>query len=400
MIGNNVFKVFLLISFVALSVLTTKAQGIEFIHDFDVALQKAKLENKLIFIDFYTSWCAPCKVLDKEVFSQEKAGEFFNSNFINCKIQCDDKGLGVVLGEKYKVVAYPTLMFVDGNGKMVHSKAGTLSVEELIILGEIAMDPERNLMFDTKQWEAGNREDEFVLQYFKRLKEAYQFEQAKSDFLDYFFKLSKTEKKSKRVFKLIEIIGAEPFTPLFVFIEENKSGFYKSVDKVTIDNFISKSYLSYLNNLAIYKKDDYKVKLQKFKEKKYSYFDEYRMFCNVFLFTKDINEFMNQGTEFLPKYGTNNDDYTISLTLMLGNLTGKPDQGKDGIAWMENLLKRNPDPAYLSTYFYILWRNFQFDKALEVGDKMRANAIKNGESTDSINEQIKMVKDAKAKYKR
>jgi thiol:disulfide interchange protein len=101
-----------------------QAQGIAFLHDLDEALAKAKVENKMVFIDFYTSWCGPCKVMSNEIFPQATVGTFFNSNFINCKVQCDDKGVGVELGKKYQISAYPTLMFVDKNGNVVHSTAG------------------------------------------------------------------------------------------------------------------------------------------------------------------------------------------------------------------------------------------------------------------------------------
>ena len=41
-----------------------KAKGIEFIEgDWNRALEQARQENKLIFMDCYTSWCGPCKQL-------------------------------------------------------------------------------------------------------------------------------------------------------------------------------------------------------------------------------------------------------------------------------------------------------------------------------------------------
>ena len=72
---------------------TTK--GISF-HDnkpWKEILQLAKKENKLIFMDCYTSWCGPCKALAKNVFTQEKVGDFFNPRFINVKYDME-KGDG------------------------------------------------------------------------------------------------------------------------------------------------------------------------------------------------------------------------------------------------------------------------------------------------------------------
>jgi thiol-disulfide isomerase/thioredoxin len=377
------------------------AQGIVFLHDLDEALAKAKAENKMVFIDFYTSWCGPCKVMSNEVFTLASVGSYFNSQFINCKVQCDDKGKGDELGKKYQVNAYPTLMFVDKNGMLVHSGAGSRSAEELIELANVALNPEKNLQSITKQWDSGKRDKEFVLSYFKHLKEAFRYDKAKADFSDYFNKLSDKGKTDKSTFELIKLVGAEPFSPLFNYVEANKSKYYKSTGKNDVDGFISRGYLYYLQSLAINgPQNEYDEAMQKFKAKKYAYAEEFEMFCSVYLAYKsknDIKAYMDRGTEFLAKYGKNNDSYTLRLASLLGNYTTGPNQGAAGILWMEDLLKRNPDPRYMDTYFYVLWRNSQLDKALEVGKQMRETAIKNNQPTESIDKQIEMVKGIKAK---
>ena len=57
------------------------------------ALAKAKAENKLVFMDCYTSWCGPCKYMTETIFPQEKAGEFFNPKFVCVKFDME-KGEG------------------------------------------------------------------------------------------------------------------------------------------------------------------------------------------------------------------------------------------------------------------------------------------------------------------
>src|SRR5688572_26488499 len=170
------------------------AQGIEFMHDLDSALAKAKAENKIVFVDFYTSWCAPCKVMSKEVFPLETVGSFYNKQFISCKVQCDDEGVGVELGKKYQVSAYPTLMYLDKNGELLHSAAGSSSAEQFIELGKIALNPDRNLFSLIKEWNAGNRQEAFVSKYFRALKTAYRGEKLHSDFVSYFNGLTAEDK--------------------------------------------------------------------------------------------------------------------------------------------------------------------------------------------------------------
>jgi thioredoxin-related protein len=382
------------------------AQGIEFVHDIDSALALAQAQNKPIFIDFYTSWCAPCKVMTKEVFPEEKVGTYFNSQFINCKIQCDDNGIGVKVGEKYKINAYPTLMFLNAKGELIHSMAGGLSSEEFIDLAKIAVDPERNLSSLLTQWNDGKRDTAFVNEYFDKLKSAYRTELAKSQFEEYFNALPKKEKTTKHTFELIKLLGFAPTTPIFVFVEDNRASFNKTVGEANVSKWLKSIYTGYLRAMALTKggaaRNEYFAAKTRLKAKNFSGYDEIAMYLSVYetfdtTGKVDIKEYQNRGTAFLDKYGKENDSYAVGLTALLGNCTGRENEGAAGITWMENLLARKRDPNYLSIYFYILWRNYQFDKAIEVGEEMKANAIKQNQPYKDIDAQITMVKDLKVK---
>ena len=62
-------------------------QGIEFMDNepWSKVLQRAKEQNRLIFMDCYTVWCGPCKGLAQDVFPQKQVGDFFNAHFVNVK---------------------------------------------------------------------------------------------------------------------------------------------------------------------------------------------------------------------------------------------------------------------------------------------------------------------------
>ena len=52
------------------------AQGVNFRPlSYTEAIELAAKENKMVFIDFYTTWCGPCKRMSKEVFPQQEVGE-------------------------------------------------------------------------------------------------------------------------------------------------------------------------------------------------------------------------------------------------------------------------------------------------------------------------------------
>lgn len=117
-------------------------------------LATAKKQNKLIFVDAYAVWCGPCKSMAKEVFPLKEVGSFFNQNFINAKIDME-KGEGVDIAERYNVAAYPTYLFINGNGELVHKGVGYLPADEFITVAKNALNPETQYYSLKKKFLAG-----------------------------------------------------------------------------------------------------------------------------------------------------------------------------------------------------------------------------------------------------
>jgi thiol:disulfide interchange protein len=98
-------------------------------------IDRAITEDKLVFVDFYAEWCLPCQLMDEEVFSDRKLGEYFNANFINFKVDAE-KEMGPDIAFLYGIRAYPTLLFLDTNGRVINKKEGTAFNRELRQLAE------------------------------------------------------------------------------------------------------------------------------------------------------------------------------------------------------------------------------------------------------------------------
>lgn len=113
--------------------------GIEFFHgNFAEAKAIAKSQNKLIFVDAYTTWCGPCRLMASQTFTQPSVGEYFNKNFVNLKMDMES-GEGVAFGSQYKVMAYPTLLFLDHTGAVKGRALGAKPAAELINVGKDAL---------------------------------------------------------------------------------------------------------------------------------------------------------------------------------------------------------------------------------------------------------------------
>ncbi len=148
---------------------SVQGQGIEFFHgSWAEALEKAKTEEKIIFVDAFASWCGPCKRMASQTFPDPKAGEYFNGNFINMKIDME-KPENQEFAGKFPVGSYPTLFFIDADGKVVLKEVGAKTVDQLIQSGQKALGKSSKSQDYEKKYNEGNREPQMLFDYVRAL---------------------------------------------------------------------------------------------------------------------------------------------------------------------------------------------------------------------------------------
>lgn len=144
----------------------TAGQGIVFEPagtQFRQAVQKALSSNKFIFVDCYTSWCGPCKMMAREVFPQPKVGSFMNPSYVSLQIDME-KGEGPELGKKWEVSAYPTFIVFNSRGQELGRFLGGSDADQFIQRVKDA-SVDKGVDAYTKRWEAGERSEAFLFEY-------------------------------------------------------------------------------------------------------------------------------------------------------------------------------------------------------------------------------------------
>ena len=141
------------------------AAGIDFLQgDWRDAFEAAERSDKAVFVDVYTEWCGPCKLMDANVYPAAAAGAYFNPRFVNVKIDAEDEAIdGPAFAKRYDIGGYPTLLFLRPDGTEIGRGVAGLGVDQLLRLaaeltGEAASDFDALLA----KYEAGDRDLAFT----------------------------------------------------------------------------------------------------------------------------------------------------------------------------------------------------------------------------------------------
>jgi len=165
-------RVLTLISLFVIAAISLDAQGISFFKGtWEEALEEAKKQDKIIFVDAYAVWCGPCKRMSKNVFPHDKVGKFYNKNFINMKLDME-RGEGLKFRKQYPVSAFPTLFYIDYTGELVMKVKGAQDVDGFIKLGENALKKIDRSGIYAEAYEKGDRDPELIYNYVKALNKA------------------------------------------------------------------------------------------------------------------------------------------------------------------------------------------------------------------------------------
>jgi thiol:disulfide interchange protein len=96
------------------------------------ALAKAKAEKKPVFLDAYATWCGPCKMMERDVFTDPKVAAYFNEKFIAIRIDMEH-GEGPALAKRLPSIdGYPSLLFFGSDGYLTKTILGSRNAEDFL----------------------------------------------------------------------------------------------------------------------------------------------------------------------------------------------------------------------------------------------------------------------------
>jgi thiol-disulfide isomerase/thioredoxin len=218
-------------------------------------LEKAKAQNKLIMLDAYAVWCGPCKWMAKNIFTNDTVADFYNAGFINAKVDME-KGEGLDLAKRYEVKAYPTFLFINGNGDVVHRVCGSDQAAGFIETGKIANDPKRNLSGLKKRHVENLKDPKIAYEYFELASHACM--NSKEELKAYFEAIDNKEYSQPGNWRILFDFVGDKTNPGFLYLVQNRSKFEAMYTADSVLTKISGVYRQELRNPELKNADFFK----------------------------------------------------------------------------------------------------------------------------------------------
>lgn len=240
-------------------------QGIKFeAGNMASVMAKAKMENKNVFIDCSTVWCKPCKWMEANVFTLPAVGQYYNDHFVSMHMDME-KGEGIELRKKFQVNAFPTYLYLDTAGNLLHRDGGAKEAEAFIAIGKKALNPANNLEGMNKEYEFGNRSRDFLRKYIVALGHAHETTQQNKVFDSYYNSISTSDFFNEKDFDVIMSV-ANMGDKAFLFVLQNSEKFKGIVGEKKLDSrlyakfILPFSQMVYKNEVAAMKEEAEKYK--------------------------------------------------------------------------------------------------------------------------------------------
>ncbi|REC49456.1 thioredoxin fold domain-containing protein [Chryseobacterium pennipullorum] len=359
-------------------------------------IAKAKKEKKLVFVDAYASWCGPCKMMEKNVFTQKEVGEYFNTSFINARFDME-KGEGREIASKFGVRSYPTYLFLNGEGELVSRNTGYMDAGLFVAMAQNISAPGNKKGSLKERFANGEKDPDFLINVMK-LNSDTDYEFAKKASERYFENKKKTEEISKEEIGLLLYFLKSTEDNNYTTFVSRKAEITKYLPEETYNEFDAQLRLSKIVEKAIDDKnkkidDDYFMKTAeplvgkeaatiKLNQTKLNY---YELHANFPEYEKAALAYYKDADKFEP-------NELLRAAWVFADHVKTPSSLKKATEWAEKSVMRteNAENTYILAKLYFLTGNKDMAKNYaEMSKNIAVQSNKDSKLADELLQQIK-----------
>ncbi len=209
---------------------------------FKQGLAASKAEKKPLYIHCYADWCHYCKYMVDSVYTDKEVGDFFNANFISIKVNMEKEGID--LAKSIQGHTWPTMLFYDTTGQMMHRAAGRRYKQPFLELGREALDPRRQMRYFKNKYNDSTATPNEVQLYFRMQEIAGMDAQLMID--DYLRKQSNSDFTNQNNWRIMYDIIKDPTLLVMKRIIDNKKILEAKYTADSVNNKLITLHNSYL----------------------------------------------------------------------------------------------------------------------------------------------------------
>jgi len=369
-------------------------EGIEFFHgSWEEVLKEAKAKKRVIFVDAYTSWCGPCKMMARSTFTDGEVGKFYNKNFINYKLDME-KGEGPNFAAKFAVRAYPTLLYINHKEEVVHKVLGFRPPDKFLAEGKVAANPAKNQAALEEEVKAGTNNSQVLFDYAMKL---YNAGEDYSEAAGKYFKTQSTKDlASERNWKAIQALSSDLKSREMNYLFKKQKIFVKKYGVRSVNNKIANVCAQQVER-AVREGDEGAFK-EAVKVANKSIDDEGKVATSLSMYHAEMmgdwDEYAKQAVAFF-------NNYRVTDPLALNNAAWNFFLHVDNKKHLESAIKWGKQSVAIENAYYnndtvasLLYKAEKHGEALKIANKALRIAEENGEDGTETEKLIQMIKKA------
>ncbi|MDR0802048.1 MAG: thioredoxin family protein [Fluviicola sp.] len=222
--------------------------------DYEYAKHVAAEQHKLLIVDFYTTWCTPCKVLDKKIFKNDSIASQISERFVVLKYDAEQDTV-YNLSLKHHVCSYPTTVVLTADGKLIRKMYGFGRSEPLeasyinLLQESISLHEQGKYITGFSPTIDPDKYPDFYKKYIRRIANI-----SPNDLTDYW--MHNQDLKSEVSFAILAYFGRAPQNIVDLLIQhrsEYETRYGEADVKFVINNVVAERF-----NTAIKEKDEIK----------------------------------------------------------------------------------------------------------------------------------------------
>lgn len=338
------------------------------VETWDDAISKSRLSGKLIFLNAYSEWCEPCQEMEEYTFTDLEVANYYNSNFINIQLNMEDYP-GVELAEEFSVGVFPSYLFVNGNGRVIHRGCGAMDANQFLILGEDALSDSLTLSSMENMFADGERSTDFMLNYLALLEDAcLDAERFAEAYLSDIEPAQLTDETPWEVFASYQW---DIYSREFQYLLENRNAFESSLGQKVVNAKLYDTYLAqYQEIFEAEELHDFGMRaiIHSLKDVTFSGSDTLKLMMDLHYaeFTENWKSYAEYAIQIVGMMDTSEPDQLNELAWKFYLFVEEKSQLEIASSWAQQAVDEQPEPSIIDTYASLQFKLGNKKKAIEL----------------------------------